>query len=138
MVRDVAATTRLRIEMSTWIALEIGIGAVLYEAGARPNAPVWEAAECLDGGDSLALHLTGTTKPFGMTGCRGVGLSSIRSLPDGGSETSLLSRGSTWPSIRAKTDWLSPSEASPRGSSVYEARESRPTRVGCPEEMWIW
>lgn len=56
VVRDVTATTGLRIELSSWVDPENGIGAVVHEAGLHPTTPVWEAVGCLDGGDSLALH----------------------------------------------------------------------------------
>lgn len=56
VVRDVTATTSLRIELSRWVDPDNGIGAVVHEAGTHPRAPVWEALGCLDGGDSLGVH----------------------------------------------------------------------------------
>lgn len=56
VVRDVAATTSLHVELSIYPDPDNGICAVVHEAGTQPTAPVWDAFGCLDGGDSLAIH----------------------------------------------------------------------------------
>lgn len=56
VVRDVAATTSVSVELSMYADPDNGIGAVVHETGTHPSAPVWEAVGYLNGGDSLAVH----------------------------------------------------------------------------------
>ncbi len=53
---DVSRTTGLEMALSPWDDPDNGIGAVLHEATARPEHPVWDAVGYLGAGDCLALH----------------------------------------------------------------------------------
>lgn len=100
VVSDVAATTGLRIEVSTWVDPQNGIGAVVHEAGTHPAAPVWEAVGCLDGGDSLAVHPPGrATGLFPHSGDRTDVTTDIASSAQNLVQMLLWQRGldPTWP-----------------------------------------
>lgn len=101
VVRDVMATTDLRIEVSNWVDSEKLIGAIVHEAGTRPTAPVWEAVGYLDGGDSLAVHSPGlATDLFPNSGDRTDVTFDIASSAQNLVQMMLWQRGldPTWPS----------------------------------------
>ena len=58
-MRDVAATTRLRVTMTRWTGEDDTIGWVVHPflgTNAGPTRPAWETFHLLEGADSLALH----------------------------------------------------------------------------------
>lgn len=56
-LRDIAATTGLRLQVSPWHDSRSGVGYAVHEASALPRRPVWETFQLLEEeADSMALH----------------------------------------------------------------------------------
>jgi hypothetical protein len=56
VLRDVGATTELRLQVSPWHGRDRDIGYAIHEAGTLPLRPVWETFRLLKSGDAMALH----------------------------------------------------------------------------------
>jgi hypothetical protein len=57
VLRDVRATTGLRLRVSPWHGRDRDMGYAVHEAGTIPGRPVWETYQLITkGGDALALH----------------------------------------------------------------------------------
>ena len=56
-LRDVAATTTLRLDVSPWEGTGTEIGYAVHQVGTVPHKPVWGTFRLLEkGADSMALH----------------------------------------------------------------------------------
>jgi hypothetical protein len=57
VLRDVAVTTGLRLQVTPWHGRDASIGFTVHENGVVPSRPVWEAFQLISmRGDALALH----------------------------------------------------------------------------------
>lgn len=57
VLRDVVATTGLRLQVSPWHGPNHDMGYAVHEAGALSNRPVWETYQLASrSGDAIALH----------------------------------------------------------------------------------